>query len=137
VHHSKDTTTATIVAVKIIDLDESDTVNPRRADSYSESMKEIGALKLLSENKARNINHIIDSLLVDQTMWMVTEYCGGGSVATLVGAPCLPCERTFLFGTDQITDEAYTEGPTRKMDRANTSRSCGSSRMGPSSRYHS
>ncbi|ELR10288.1 hypothetical protein VC83_04580 [Pseudogymnoascus destructans] len=84
VYKGKDTTTATIVAVKIIDLDESDTVNPRSADSYSEFLKEIGALKLLSENKARNINHIIDSLLVDQTMWMVTEYCGGGSVATLM-----------------------------------------------------
>ncbi|KAL5344392.1 hypothetical protein ACLOAV_010652 [Pseudogymnoascus australis] len=83
VYKGKDMTTAAIVAVKIIDLDESDTVNPRRADSYSEFLKEIGALKLLSENKARNINHIIDSLLVDQTMWMVTEYCGGGSVATL------------------------------------------------------
>jgi hypothetical protein len=69
-YHSKDmtTATATIVAVKIADLDESDTVDPRNANSYREFLKEAGALKLLSENKARNINHVIDSLLVDQTV---------------------------------------------------------------------
>lgn len=48
-------------------------------------LKEVSGLRLLSENKARNINHIIDALLLGQTMWMVTEYCGGGSVASLVG----------------------------------------------------
>ena len=76
--------TANIVAVKIINIDESDTANPHNADSYSEFLKEISALKILTENKARNINHIIEALLVGHTMWMITEYCGGGSVATLV-----------------------------------------------------
>jgi serine/threonine protein kinase len=75
---------AAIVAVKIIDIDESDTLNPRTADSYSEFLKEVNALKILSENKAKNINHVIEALPVNQAMWMITEYCGGGSVATLV-----------------------------------------------------
>jgi serine/threonine protein kinase len=70
--------------VKIIDIDKSDTVSPRNADSFNEFLKEITALKTLSENRARNINHVIEALLVGQTMWMITEYCGGGSVATLV-----------------------------------------------------
>jgi hypothetical protein len=69
--------TADIVAVKIIDIDESDTVSPRNADSYSEFLKEISTLKILSENNARNINHVIDALP------------GGGSVATLVIQPSL------------------------------------------------
>ena len=77
-------TSAAIVAVKIIDIDESDTINPRLADSYSESLKEVNALNILSQNKARNINHVIEALPVGQAMWMITEYCGGGSVATLV-----------------------------------------------------
>jgi len=72
------------VAVKIIDIDESDTLNPRTADSYSEFLKEVNALKILSENKAKNINHVIEALPVNQAMWMITEHCGGGSVATLV-----------------------------------------------------
>lgn len=81
---SKDTKNAGIVAVKIIDIDESDTASPRNADTYSEFLKEISSLKVLSESKARNINHILDAVLVGQSMWMATEYCGGGSVATLV-----------------------------------------------------
>ncbi|PMD46103.1 kinase-like protein [Hyaloscypha variabilis F] len=84
VYRGKDTTTAGIVAVKIIDIDQSDTVSPRNADSFNEFLKEITALKTLSENRARNINHVIEALLVGQTMWMITEYCGGGSVATLM-----------------------------------------------------
>lgn len=75
---------ATFVAVKIIDIDESDTVNPRQANAYAEFLKEVNALKILSENKARNINHVVEALPVGQTMWMITEYCGGGSIATLV-----------------------------------------------------
>lgn len=72
------------VAVKIIDLDENDTLNPRLANTYSEFMKEVNALKIMSESKARNINHVIEALPVGKTMWMITEYCGGGSIATLV-----------------------------------------------------
>jgi serine/threonine protein kinase len=72
------------VAVKIIDIEESDTLNPKLADTYSEFLKEINALKLLSAGKAPNINHILDVLPVGQSMWMVTEYCAGGSVATLM-----------------------------------------------------
>jgi serine/threonine protein kinase len=77
-------TTAEVVAVKIIDIDKSDTDNPRYSDSYSEFLKEVGALKLMRESKARNINHAIDALSVGKTLWLITEYCGGGSVATLV-----------------------------------------------------
>lgn len=72
------------VAVKIIDIEESDTLNPKLADTYSEFLKEINALKLLSASKAQNINHVLDVLPVGQSMWMVTEYCAGGSVATLM-----------------------------------------------------
>lgn len=76
--------TADIVAVKIIDIDESDTLNPRQADSYSEFLKEVNALRLLSETKAKNINHVLEALPVGKSMWMIIEYCAGGSVATLV-----------------------------------------------------
>jgi serine/threonine protein kinase len=76
--------TAGLVAVKIIDIDESDTMDPRNADTYSEFLKEVSALKILSDSKARNINHVLEALPVGNAMWMILEYCGGGSVATLV-----------------------------------------------------
>jgi serine/threonine protein kinase len=84
--NSKDMTTGAIVSVKIIDIDESDTLNPRNADAYGEFLKEVNALKILSENNARNINHVIEALPVGPAMWMVTEFCAGGSIATLVSS---------------------------------------------------
>ncbi|KAH6606477.1 kinase-like domain [Trichoderma cornu-damae] len=76
--------TGQLVAVKIIDIEESDTINPKLADTYSDLLKEINALQLLSDSGAKNINHVIEALPVGQSMWMVTEYCAGGSVATLM-----------------------------------------------------
>ena len=84
VYKATSLTTNRLVAVKIIDIEESDTVNPKLADTYSDLLKEINALKLLSESGAKNINHVIDALPVGQSMWMITEYCAGGSVATLM-----------------------------------------------------
>lgn len=84
VYKATDLKTSRVVAVKIIDIEESDTLNPKLADTYSEFLKEINALKLLSEGGARNINHVLDALPVGQSMWMVTEHCAGGSVATLM-----------------------------------------------------
>lgn len=84
VYKAKSLTTAKLVAVKIIDIEESDTLDPRHADTYSDLLKEISALQLLSNSGARNINHVIEALPVGQAMWMITEYCAGGSVATLM-----------------------------------------------------
>lgn len=84
VYKGKDMRSAAVVAIKIIDIDESDTQNPRNADSCSDVLKEIGALSILSETKAKNINYVIEALVIGQSMWLVTEYCSGGSVATLM-----------------------------------------------------
>jgi serine/threonine protein kinase len=77
-------TSAAIVAVKIIDIDESDTLNPRTADALKDFLNEVNALQLLSQSNAKNINHVIEALPVGNSMWMISEHCGGGSVATLV-----------------------------------------------------
>lgn len=82
--------TGDLVAIKIIDIDEGDKHNPRMADTFSDIMKEIGALKVLSETKAKNINLVLDALPVGKSMWMVTEYCAGGSISTLVSCAANP-----------------------------------------------
>ncbi|ORY57470.1 kinase-like domain-containing protein [Pseudomassariella vexata] len=84
VYKATGTNDGKVVAVKIIDVDESDTVNPKLADTYSEFLKEVNALQLLSQGGAQNINHVLEALPVGHAMWMVTEYCAGGSVATLM-----------------------------------------------------
>jgi serine/threonine protein kinase len=84
VYKATATKTGQLVAVKIIDIEESDTLNPKLADTYGEFLKEVNALKLLRNSGAKNINHVIDALPVGHSMWMITEYCAGGSVATLM-----------------------------------------------------
>ncbi|KKA27527.1 hypothetical protein TD95_001805 [Thielaviopsis punctulata] len=74
------------VAVKIIDIEASDRANPdaHTNDSFKEFRKEVEALRRLEAEGARNINHIIECLGVGRTVWMVTQYCAGGSVSTLM-----------------------------------------------------
>ncbi|KAI1430044.1 putative serine/threonine protein kinase [Xylaria sp. FL1777] len=84
VYKANDLKTSNVVAVKIIDVEEQDTLNPKLQDTYSEFLKEINALRLLSDSGAKNVNTVIEALPVGQAMWMVTEYCAGGSVATLM-----------------------------------------------------
>lgn len=82
VYKAKSLKTNRLVAIKIIDIEESDTLNPKLADTYSDLLKEINALQLLSDSGAKNINHVIEAVPVGHSMWMITEYCAGGSVAS-------------------------------------------------------
>lgn len=66
-----------LVAVKIINVDESDTVNPKLADTYSEFLKEVNALQVLSEGGAQNINCVLEALPVGHAMWMDTGFIQG------------------------------------------------------------
>jgi serine/threonine protein kinase len=72
------------VAVKIISIDEGDSIQPGTSDTLGDILKEVSTLKLLSDSGAKNINTVIDTLLVGHTIWIVTEYCAGGSVSTLM-----------------------------------------------------
>ncbi|KAI1159868.1 kinase-like domain-containing protein [Nemania serpens] len=76
--------TGQLVAVKIIDIEESDRLDPGANDAFNDIIKEVNTLKLLNSNGAKNINAIIDTFLIGQSIWMVTEYCAGGSVTTLM-----------------------------------------------------
>ncbi|KAM5528060.1 STE/STE20/YSK protein kinase [Fusarium oxysporum f. sp. phaseoli] len=72
-----------LVAVKIINIDNGDALDPS-ADTFGDILKEVETLKLLGSSGAKNINTVVDVLLVRHTIWMVTEYCAGGSVSTLM-----------------------------------------------------
>ncbi|KAK4202322.1 kinase-like domain-containing protein [Triangularia verruculosa] len=82
-----------LVAIKIINIDHadlslshsSDHRHPGKGDggTFAEILKEVNTVKKLSEKGAKNINSILDTLLIGHQMWLVTEYCAGGSVSTL------------------------------------------------------
>lgn len=84
VYKAKSSTKGQVVAIKIIDIEQGDTPNPRLADMFSDLLKEINALQLLSANGTKNINHVIKAIPVGQSIWVITEYCTGGSVSTLM-----------------------------------------------------
>ncbi len=84
VYKAKSLISAKLVAIKIIDIEAGDISNPRMADTYNDLMKEINALQSLGDSGAKNINHVIEAIPVGQSMWVVTEYCAGGSVSTLM-----------------------------------------------------
>ncbi|KAK3986836.1 kinase-like domain-containing protein [Cladorrhinum sp. PSN332] len=84
VYKAASQTTGSLVAVKIINIEQGDRAAPGASDTFAEILKEVNTVKLLSGSGAKNINVIVDALLIGQSMWMVTEYCGGGSVATLM-----------------------------------------------------
>ncbi|KAF5545661.1 STE STE20 YSK kinase [Fusarium phyllophilum] len=72
-----------LVAVKIINIDNGDALDPG-ADTFSDILKEVETLKFLGSGGAKNVNTVLDVLLVGHNIWMVTEYCAGGSVSTLM-----------------------------------------------------
>ncbi|KAM7201721.1 Serine/threonine-protein kinase 25 [Rhypophila sp. PSN 637] len=72
------------VAVKIMSIEEGDSLAPGRNDTFAEILKEVTTLRILNDGGAKNVNRFIDCILVGHSMWVVTEYCAGGSVATLM-----------------------------------------------------
>lgn len=84
VYKAKASATGQLVAVKIISIDEGDSIAPGASDTFNDILKEVNTLKKLGNSGAKNINTVIETLLVGPSMWIVTEYCGGGSVSTLM-----------------------------------------------------
>ncbi|KAI1121509.1 kinase-like protein [Nemania abortiva] len=85
-----------LVAIKVISIEARDSLDPGSADTFGDIMKEINMLKLLGTTGAKNINTI--AMLFSSASpcgWMVTEYCAGGSVASLMRPTgCLPEKST-------------------------------------------
>ncbi|KAK7732504.1 Serine/threonine-protein kinase PAK 5 [Cytospora paraplurivora] len=84
VYKAKAAASGRLVAVKIISIDEGDSLAPGAADTFNDILKEVNTLKKLGDSGAKNINTVIETLLVGPSMWIITEYCGGGSVSTLM-----------------------------------------------------
>ena len=86
--NSKYRPTNQIVAVKIIDVEASDAeglmVRGGETNATEKLRHEVSMLRVLKENKARNVNVIFDAFEFDHDIWIISEYCPGGSLHTLV-----------------------------------------------------
>lgn len=84
VYKAKAAGSGQLVAIKIISIEEGDSLAPGAADTFKDILKEVNTLKKLGDSGAKNINTVIETLLVGPSMWIVTEHCAGGSVSTLM-----------------------------------------------------
>lgn len=89
---SKHRETQKVCAVKIIEVDVQDYKADVDAkdDTIKEFIRETSILQSLKDNRAQNVNIIFEAFSVDTQLWIVTEYCPGGSLTTLMKATPKP-----------------------------------------------
>ncbi|KAK6406348.1 hypothetical protein LTR95_018670, partial [Oleoguttula sp. CCFEE 5521] len=80
--------TSTLVAVKIVNIDDMDFVMPleQRDETVKDFRKEVTILKQLKDSGARNVNLIHDAFDLHSQLWIISDYSTGGSVRTLMRA---------------------------------------------------
>lgn len=73
---------------------------PREAqdDSIQDFLKETAILRQLRDSQAQNVNVLYDAFPFSSQLWIVSEYCPGGSVHTLMKANPEPgLEERFII----------------------------------------
>lgn len=71
--------TKEVVAVKVLNMDAPDETEVRDA------IQEVSLLSQLKQGLEHNIIRYHESFLEGSRLWVVMDYCSGGSVRTLVG----------------------------------------------------
>lgn len=56
----------------------------QKDESISDFIRETKILRQVRDSGAKNVNMIIDSFPVYSQLWLIADYCPGGSVKTLV-----------------------------------------------------
>lgn len=89
VYKCQDKKTGNLVAIKIVNIDEQDwsegfSLSDRRDQTIVDFKKEVSILQQLKDNKAKNVNVIHDAFDWHSQLWIVSDYCTGGSVRTLM-----------------------------------------------------
>ena len=73
------------MAIKVLETDAMDfsAKAANRDGGMEDALKEIGVLQRLRQSKAVNCNQFIEAFQVHAQLWIVSEYCPGGSLTTL------------------------------------------------------
>ncbi|EMC95211.1 hypothetical protein BAUCODRAFT_50597, partial [Baudoinia panamericana UAMH 10762] len=80
--------TGELVAVKILNIDDADFKEHvlDKDNTISSFQKEVATLQQLKDSKAKNINMIHEAFDMHNQLWIVSDYCTGGSLRTLMRA---------------------------------------------------
>lgn len=99
VYKGRQNSTGKVVAVKVLDIDEADfqAFGDMRDEQIRDFNKEIQILRRAQESGAENLNQMIEALPVHSQLWLICEYCPGGSVKTLMRATNDRLEEKYLI----------------------------------------
>ncbi|KAF7593125.1 hypothetical protein BBP40_012004 [Aspergillus hancockii] len=88
-----------VVAIKVMDIDSLDykTVRDFRDESIKDFIHETKVMKQVKDAGAKNINELIEAISIHSQLWLVCEYCPGGSVRTLMRATGDRLDEKFLI----------------------------------------
>jgi serine/threonine protein kinase len=88
-----------LVAIKVMDIDNLDYKMNRdmKDESIKDFIHEIKVMNQAKEAGAKNVNVLIEAISIHSQLWVVCEYCPGGSVKTLVCIALLFFETLFHF----------------------------------------
>ena len=98
VYKGRQVPTRNLVAIKVMDIDANDFKAPRdfRDESIKDFIHETNVLSQVKEAGAKNVNELIEAISIHSQLWLVCEYCPGGSVRTLVSF--LPLQSNPILG---------------------------------------
>lgn len=85
-HYSRNSRSQKIVAIKVLEIDTPDykIVRDYKDESIKDFIHETKVLSQVKDAGARNVNMLIEAISIHSQLWLVCEYCPGGSVKTLV-----------------------------------------------------
>ena len=72
------------MALKVLEADAEDYNAHAKNVNIDSTLHEIKILGQLSGGKTRNVNPLLDAFSLHSQIWIVNEYCPGGSIKTLV-----------------------------------------------------
>ncbi|KAL2811021.1 hypothetical protein BJX63DRAFT_293776 [Aspergillus granulosus] len=88
-----------VVAIKVLDIDSLDykSVRDFKDESIKDFIHETKVMKQVKDSGAKNINELIEAVSIHSQLWLVCEYCPGGSVRTLMRATGDRLDEKFLI----------------------------------------
>ncbi|KAJ5647082.1 hypothetical protein N7490_003454 [Penicillium lividum] len=99
VYKGREMPSGRLVAIKVLDIDSVDynSSPDYRDESIKDFIHETKVMKQVKESGAKNINELIEAISIHSQLWLVCEYCPGGSVRTLMRATDDKLEERFII----------------------------------------
>ncbi|KAL1855119.1 hypothetical protein Plec18170_004535 [Paecilomyces lecythidis] len=88
-----------LVAIKVMDIDTLDykSIRDMKDESIKDFIHETKVMQQVKDAGAKNINMLIEAISIHSQLWLVCEYCPGGSVKTLMRATGDKLEERFII----------------------------------------